>query len=229
MSNKKKDYIEENLELSQMNRVIRHRLRNLCAGVKMTSNRIAETLKESNPRMSARCEVIVSELDNLFEFTQRMDPLFDALPPKEAKTFFDLIISLQEYFVKKFPFVNMELAGDELDITLSSGNLLYTLLWELLDNAGNAAGSDGKVKLNWSLNQDNQLVFEIENNGEIPAEIPITPPKPFYTLRSRHDGVGLAIAYRIAKELESEVIIDNSNSGFVKTIIKISPGELLNG
>jgi len=228
MSLKDTDYPGDCIDLSQMNRVIRHRLRNLCAGVKMTANRIAETTKETHPRMSSRCEVIVSELDNLQEFTDRVDLLFAPLPSSTEKSLFEVISSLREEFMQTHPFSTLEFDGPESTVSFPNGSLIATCLSELLANAGEAASDNGNVQLSWSI--ENELTFTITNNGsKIPDEIPIDPPQPFNTLRSRHDGIGLSIAYRICKALESELFIDNTKEDQVTVKVQLSPEEFING
>ncbi len=221
------NYPVEEIDLALMNRVLRHRLRNLCAGVKMTAARISETTKETHPRMSSRCEVIISELDNLNEFTNRLDYLFDNLPPSSSLSLFELVSELRESFSTKFPFCNLELNGIEAAISLYSGNLIKFCLKELLSNAGDAASNNGSVSLSWKITD----VFEISvsNTGpNIPENIPINPPQPFNTDKSRHDGIGLPIAYRICNQLNCKLLIDNTNENIVTVKIQLPPEEFTN-
>jgi len=226
MTVKDTDYPESCIDLNLMNRVMRHRLRNLCAGVKMTANRIAETTKETHPRMSSRCDVIVSELDNLNEFTNRMDLLFDTLPGTTDRSLFDIISKLRGDFTQKFPFSTLRFDGPEISLSFPHGSLLELALSELLDNAGEAAANNETVTLKWEC--DKNFIFKLTNTGEsIPEEIPYNPPVPFNTLRSRHDGIGLSIAYRICKALGSELFIE-SNSDLVSATVQLSPEEFIN-
>jgi len=227
MTVKETDYPESCIDLNLMNRVMRHRLRNLCAGVKMTANRIADTTKETHPRMSSRCEIIVSELDNLHEFTTRLDLLFDTLPSVTPKSLFDVISELRDEFVKNHPFATLDFDGPEAAISFPNGSLLQLCMSELLTNAGEAAENGGNVKLSWQIGD--KFSFTITNNGnKIPGEIPINPPQPFNTLRSRHDGIGLSIAYRICKALGSELFINNENEDSVTVTVQLSPEEVVN-
>lgn len=227
MTAKETDYPESCIDLNLMNRVMRHRLRNLCAGVKMTANRIADTTKETHPRMSSRCEIIVSELDNLHEFTTRLDLLFDTLPPATPKSLFDVISELRDDFVKNHPFATLDFDGPEATVSFPNGSLLQLCMGELLANAGDAAANNGNVKLSWQTGDN--FSFTISNNGsKIPEEIPINPPQPFNTLRSRHDGIGLSIAYRICKALDSELFINNENTDLVTVTVQLSPEEFVN-
>lgn len=227
MTIKETDYPESCIDLNLMNRVMRHRLRNLCAGISMTANRIADLTKETHPRMSSRCEIIVSELDSLHEFTNRLDLLFDALPASSDKSLFDIIYALRDKFIKTHPFCSLEFDGPEEVISFRNGSLLQICLEELLTNAGDATAPNGNVTLSWRLGE--LFEFKVINNGtKIPEEIPIDPPQPFQTQKSRHDGIGLSIAYRICKALDSELFIDNDKENIVTVTVQISSEELIN-
>lgn len=217
-------YPEGNIDFRKMDRVLRHRLRNLCAGVKMTIDRIAETTSKTHPQIGSRCDIIKSELDNLLTFTDRMDMLFDNLPEAQRKSLFETVSELRSFFVKNFPLCSLELNGPQAAVVFRHGSWLISVLRELLLNAGTAAGSNGLVKFTWT--EGPQVSFTVSNQGNIPSEIPLSPPQPFNTRQSRHDGLGLAIAFRICKETDSELIIDNSKENSVTVNMKLPKEEI---
>jgi signal transduction histidine kinase len=215
----------ENLDLQQMNRILRHRLRNLCAGVKMTVSRISDTVAETHPRIPSRCDIIISELDNLQQFTDRMNLLFDPLPQVEDKEFYEIITELQENFSSQFPLISLSMSGKEYPYLIKNGSWIIIALTEILKNAAEAIGSEECVTFSWR--QEGDLIFRIKNEGSnIPKEIPCTPPKPFFTTKSRHDGLGLAITQRICNEIEALMRIDNIKKDVV-VIELIIPQELV--
>ena len=227
----KAEYPRDYMELRQMNRMLRHKLRNLCAGVKMTMDRIAETAAQFNPQLASRCGIINSEMDSLRIFTERMDLLFDALPQPQALSLFDIAASLRESFIKAYPLCSLELEGPELDAVFPKGSLLKTALSELLANAGEAAGAEGRVAFIWSLDEASlSFVFRIENGGaSFPEGLPLDPPSPFHTPKSRHDGLGLAIAFRICNEASFKLDLHNGGGDGAAASICIPPGEFANG
>jgi len=221
-------YPFDNVDLRKMNRIIRHRLRNLCAGVKMTVEKIASVTSQTHPQMADRCSLIVAELENLREFTDRMDRLFDNLPAPEPKSLFDILCDAREFFIKKFPFCHLELDGGELAASFKHGSWFVIAMREIIANAGEAAGASGTVRLAWA-EKDGSVTVSVSNPGEPPPpEIPLNPPRPFNTLRSRHDGIGLAIANRICEEAGASLSIESSPET-TAVHIKISPEELANG
>lgn len=204
---KNPSYPTEVVDHSVMNRVLRHRLRNLCAGVKMTVERIASTTSTINPQIGNRCDIIVAELDNLRDMTDRMDLLFDSLPAPEAKTLFEIVTAMRASFAPKFPFSRLMFDGPEAMITCRHGSWVIVALSELLFNAGEAASDNGEVRLQWKVD-DQGLTFIMTNNGEpMPAAVPVNPPQPFVTDKSRHDGLGLSIAWRIAIAVDGKLKI----------------------
>ena len=219
-------YPDDFMDHHRMNRVMRHHLRNLCAGVKMTVERISAMTAAVNPQIGARCDIVIGELDILRRFTDRMDLLFDSLPRPEPLSLFELISVLRRSFAARFPFCTLELDGPEAALTLPHGSWVNLALDELLANSGDAAGENGNVRLTWQI--DSGVVFTLTNHGDaFPAEIPIDPPVPFYTTRSRRDGLGIAIAYRIAGELGGAWSLHHGN-GEITVTLTLPATEALN-
>lgn len=217
------------VDLRQLNRVLRHKLRNLCAGVKMTVGRIAVQTAETLPSVAQRCKVVENEFDQLQAFTERMDLLFDHLPAVTEMPLFTLLTSLRDEFAKKFPLCQLDLEGPELAVKLKRGSLAKLCLAELLSNAGEAAGSGGHARLNWSQNDAGGLDFGVENTGAaIDATIPIQPPMPFFTTRGRHDGLGLAIAARAAAACDGRFEIVSNQENHVAAVFALPPEDIAN-
>ena len=202
----------ELVDLRVMNRLLRHRLRNFCAGGKMTLDRISD--QAGKPSISEKCAVLGAEFDNLEQFTRRMDLIFDRLPESAPFTLFELLTRLRQAFCRKFPLCSLRLEGPELSLTLPEGSLIELAIGELLANAGEAAGvAEGApaVSCCWTELSGGGMVFSIQNSGSpIPPEIPLDPPMPFHTTRGRHDGLGLSIVNRIVKCLSGGLEIKSN-------------------
>jgi len=217
--NRNPSYPIEAMNHYVMNRILRHRLRNLCAGVKMTVERISSMTASINPQIGSRCDIVISEMDNLRDFTDRMDMLFDALPASEPKTLFDLVVTARTFFAPKFPFGKLSFSGPEAMVTFAHGSWLIIVLQELLTNAGEAAGEGGEVTLAWAVGAEG-VRLEVSNTGEtLAAEIPLTPPSPFMTTKSRHDGLGLAIVWRICVALGATLKFETALEGLGTRVV----------
>ncbi|MDD3117903.1 MAG: ATP-binding protein [Victivallales bacterium] len=218
-------YPDEFMDHNRMNRVMRHHLRNLCAGVKMTVERISAMTAAINPQIGSRCDIIINELDTLHRLTDRMDLLFDTLPGAKSRSLFELVAALRRSFAARFPFCALKLNGPETVLNLPYGSRLQLALEELLTNAGEAAGENGSVVMTWNT-AAGELEFILENDGEsFPAEIPTTPPIPFYTSRSRHDGLGLSIAYRIIVGTLNGDMVISPGAGTTRTTCSLPTAE----
>ena len=176
------------LDVNRMNRIIRHKLRNLCAGIKMTIDRISDQTSQTFPQVGERCSIVTTELNKVEEFTDRMDLIFDPLPVFEQYSLHDLISVCQSNFVQNFPFSSLSLDGKVDEIRFIHGTWIMIALNELLNNAGESAGTNGSVDLIWRGNSDFEIL--LINSGEsFPDQIPTEPPLPFFTTKSRHDGL----------------------------------------
>ncbi len=214
------------VDVQQMNRIMRHRLRNLCAGVKMAVDRISEQTRASHPQVGDRCSIIVAELDNLQNFSERMDLLFDALPPPSVLSLFEVVSLSRRYFVQQYPLCSIRLEGEEADISLKHGSWLLVMLRELIHNAGEAAGANGDVALNWQVNGN--VTFTVSNTGEpIPQYIPTSPPRAFFTEKGRHDGMGLAIVHRVCTALHGTMSIVSNQPDAITISVDISAEEIV--
>jgi K+-sensing histidine kinase KdpD len=130
---------------------------------------------------------------------------------------FDVVSGLREFFVKKYPLCNMELNGPQAGIVLKHGSWFTLALKELLDNAGEAAGAEGRVSFSWKVK--GAMEFFVQNEGaQIPPSIRFDPPCPFLTSKSRHEGLGLAVAYRICSQTGSEFKIKNTGGKVIASM-----------
>ena len=209
----------------QMNRIMRHKLRNHSAGLKMTLHRIQEVLEEVSSEMADRCSLMLNELEGLEHFTERMDLIFSDLPESEGIMLFNLICDLRRKFAAKYPLCNLVFEGKECAAMFKNGNIIILALWELLTNAGEAAGIDGQVTLRWELEES--VKFTVTNSGDdLPESIPLDPPMPFYTEKGRHDGLGMAIVNRICQSMSGNFSLSTQSKDKVTAIVELPREEI---
>lgn len=193
---------------AQMNRILRHKLRNHSAGMKMTISKIQDILEDVAPNMSDRCSLMIQELGGLEDFSCRMDWIFNDLPEPEDMDFFTLLTESRSFFAQKFSYCDLKMSGPQSVLSLHYGNWILIAVKELLANAGECVGDDCEVKFSWSVEDD--LVLEFVNSGDgMPENIPLDPPQAFFTNKGRHDGLGLAIVYRIVNMLGGKLSFMN--------------------
>ena len=131
-----------------------------------------------------------------------MDSVFADLPEAEERSLFDIIVELRSVFVKKFPLIDLEVAGDESEAVFKSGNILLEVLSEIIINAAENSKFDTGIVLKWHEDEEG-FTFEIENDSENDffEGIDLEDPKPFRTGKGRHDGLGLAIIDRLINSI----------------------------
>lgn len=115
-------YPDNALNCEKMNRILRHRLRNLCAGLKMAVDSISEQVEETHPHLVEHCSLMTGELDDLLVFTERMDLLFSPLPALSPLSLEEILKSVHEYFTETFPFCEFEMEGEETEMVVQAGN-----------------------------------------------------------------------------------------------------------
>jgi len=189
----------DRIDLQRMNRVLRHRLRNLCCGMKMALERISDQTRMDYPTVGDSCTVMSSELENLLAFTHRMDLLFDTLPKPEPFNLFQIISHARQFLAESHPYCTVKMSGPEEEIKLLPGSLVRIALEQLLANAAELTVDD-TVEFKWESGKGLKFIVENSFSAEIDS-IPVEPPLPFVTHRGRHDGLGLAIVQRIADAL----------------------------
>ena len=187
--------------------------------MKMAVERIADQVGSTYPQVTEITPLMIAELNSLEMFTDRADLLFDRLPAPARACIGEIVGTVRGEFSEQFPDTVLQLnfLDTDTDHALEHGNWLLIILRELLRNAGEAAGAAGEVELIWTQAAGAKIV--VTNSGlEIPADIPLAPPLPFFTRRSRHDGIGLAIVARLCKALVAELDIQSGSSGVTVTI-----------
>ena len=189
----------------------------------MAVERIADQVGSTYPQVTEMTPLMIAELNSLQMFTDRADLLFDRLPPPGCRCIGEVVSRVRGEFREQFPdtVLHLNFLDTDTDHMLEHGNWLLIILRELLLNAGEAAGAAGEVELTWAQAAGAKII--VTNSGlEIPAEIPLAPPLPFFTSRSRHDGIGLAIIARLCKALVADLAIQSGSSGVSVTIESVS-------
>jgi signal transduction histidine kinase len=184
--------------------VIRHRLRNFCAGMRMAVAALLDNQELQSIHDRQRLAIMREELDDLLRFADRLSFLFGPPPEPHPGVLAELLAEMEAFFAERFPLCAFEMTGERSQAVMPAANWLSVVLRELLANAGEAAGRTGAVRLFWRLQPD--LAFGVATYGASwPPEVPAFPFRPFCSARSRHDGIGMAIVQRYCALLELDL------------------------
>lgn len=199
------DYPVHTLDIPEMNRTLRHRIRNVCAGMKMSLDAMEPRMPQDQTIVE-RLKLMHQDLDRLQEFTERLDLLFERLPSPQPASVNDMVANLRDFFKKRFPLCPVDWDGPGSQAQLLCASWFELALRELLTNAAEAAGHDNQVKMVWQVDPD--LEFAVVNTGEAwPEHVPTAPPVPFTTTKGRHDGIGLCIVRRLCEALDTDMTV----------------------
>ncbi len=215
--NENKEYPDCAFNTHEMNKILRHKLRNFCAGMQMTVD--AMSRKSSDTYVLGKLPLISNELADILLLTCRMDLLFSPLPETQESYLYDIMENIYSYFSETFPQCSLDIEGLEYDVKLEQGNWFEIILRELLANAAEAAGRGNSVKLLWQI--EKQLSVIIVNSGKTwPENIPHSPPVPFMTNKGKHDGMGTSIVQRLCNAMDANIEIKTDLEDL--TAVKIS-------
>jgi len=156
-----------------------------------------------------RCKVITHRL---LGFARRMDVTLESISinslMKEVLSFLD-----QEALYRG---INVDLdLGDSLPVIESDRGQLQQIFLNLVNNAIDAIGKDGKVTIKTKKLDQNSIQIDVVDNGKgIPQEIMSHIFEPFFTTKEsvekRGTGLGLFITYGIIKKLGGHISVQST-------------------
>lgn len=106
--------------------------------------------------------------------------------------------------------------ADAVEISLREANLVLLILVNLIGNASEAAGPEGRVRVK-AHREQGWLAFEVGDNGPgIPPEIRERLFEPGSSTKSAGSGLGLALSRQLARRMEGDVeLAETSPEGTV--------------
>jgi len=166
-----------------------------------------------------RCKVITHRL---LGFARRMDVTLESISinslMKEVLSFLD-----QEALYRG---INIDLdLGESIPIIESDRGQLQQIFLNLINNAIDAIGKDGKVIIKTSKRDENTVQVDVIDNGKgIPQDIISHIFDPFFTTKDtgekRGTGLGLFITYGIIKKLGGHISVRSTvGTGTTFTVI----------
>ncbi len=224
-------------DLSRMNRVLRHRLRNSASGIKSSVTLLAEELKDSvEPDILEYFPLILQECDRLTDVTDRMNALFDGSvsehvfadgPVEDGCDAESLVKRLAADLQRRFPGTTTTVQTDSAAACrpMSDVKRMAAALRELAVNAAEAVGRAFDVEC-YAQAEGDTLRIGVRNSGE-----PVAPDAirqmflPFFTTKSRHIGIGLNLAQRYAEACGGELLARGNADGGMTVELRLPASE----
>ncbi len=199
------DLSMESESLCRMNRVLRHRLRNVASGIKSTVTFLSREFEDRLvPSEREYFPLIVNECDALNELTQRMSLLFDPPAPGESAPVESVLARAVERLHRRFPTARIEMQTGGPSGTIDRAEHAGIVLNEMLVNAVEAH-PNGRIGVSVT-RQGGRLAVRVEDEGpRVEDEAFAQMFAPFFTTKARHLGLGLAICRRLAERMGGSV------------------------
>jgi signal transduction histidine kinase len=223
-------------DLSRMNRVLRHRLRNSAAGIKSSVTLLADELEGvAEPDILEYFPLIQRECDRLTEVTDRMNALFDESVPENPDVDGSLadgcdagrlVARAAADLQRRFPGTATSVQADPSAAgqPVNDVKRVAAALRELSVNAAEAAGRAFAVEY-YARADGDTLCLGVRNSG--PAVAADAIPEmllPFFTTKSRHIGIGLNLARRYAASCGGELRAQSNADGGMTVELRLPAG-----
>ena len=207
--------------VGQMAAVVAHEVRNPLAGIKGAIQVLMSRRATDDTELPVMRDII-GRIDSLSELINDLMVFARPRPPRLAVVELQAILGDAITIVRRDPAahgVEISVEGDDVTVT-ADGELVRATVLNLLLNAAQAMGNDGRIVVRTS-RADGWATIQIRDTGPgIPAEIRDQVFEPFFTTKARGGGLGLPIARRTAELHGGTLTLDCPAAG--GTIVTMS-------
>ena len=210
-------------DLIRMNKVLRHRLRNSASGLKASITFLSKELSgRMQPQELEYFPLIQQECDAITAVTNRMQLLFDSVRPSPEIPLEEVLSAALAVVRAEFPTTAFDVDGAVTSACIAERDGLLIPLIDVLRNAAEAApGGDVRVALETT---PEGLTVCVRDGGPGFAGVE-DPFLPFLTTKTRHLGLGLSIARKVAGRLGGTVAGKNDGGAVVTLFYPLNPGK----
>ena len=211
-------------DLSRMNAMLRHRLRNFASGIKTAIELLSPEAQRTMPPESLEYfPLILNECNAIRYLTEHLNLFFDNIPDGGSGAAAAVLEQALADIHKEFPGVNIDVANNSkaLKTIIPAAGSMRLALLEILRNAIESDGKKG-IRIKCHTRQGSALCFQIDDRGHgVPRDDLEKIFLPFYTTRSRHMGIGLNIARKLTAKSGGIITVRNNPGGGLTVEITI--------
>ena len=186
--------------VGQMAAVVAHEVRNPLAGIKGAMQVLMARRSADDSELSVMRD-IVARIDALGELINDLMVFARPRPPRLSVVEIHSILADAITIARRDPSADgilLSVEGEDVSVT-ADGELVRATVLNLLLNAAQAMGGDGRIRVRTS-QRDGYAVIEIRDTGPgVPLEVREQIFEPFFTTKARGGGLGLPIARRTAE------------------------------
>jgi len=192
---------------------VAHEIRNPLAAISLTLQVIARSFTEDDRRRGIidKVEAQVQRLDRLVT-----DLLDYARPPEPTLEAVDLARVAED--TASLAGAQARLAAGEPAPAMADPQLLQAALLNLLQNARDAAGDDGRVEV---LVGPGPRIEVVDDGPGVPDDVRTHLFSPFFTTKARGTGLGLAISRKLVESMHGSLELSDTGPG-ARFVIKLS-------
>ncbi|UCG38187.1 MAG: hypothetical protein JSV00_08305 [bacterium] len=198
--------------LSSMAAEIAHEIRSSLTAIKGLTRLRADLIKKLD------LEKIRQYQDILVEEFQRIEGILASLQDFTRPLIIEKEpVKVNEVVRKTVRLTNLEDLKLEIDLNLDDSlpavqadpSLLKQVFLNLLRNAAEACGQDGRLRIATSLNHGSLAIEFVDNGPGVPEEVQARVFEPFFSTKDSGFGLGLAVIARILEAHGGAVSIEN--------------------
>lgn len=199
-------------------RRVAHEIKNPLTPIRLAAERLK---KRYSPLLSGQdLQVLDQSTSTIVEQTEVLKRMvnefsqFARFPEIQRTTgdLVDIVLSLVQFYRQTFPQIQWEVVMDETTPEFAFDNDgIRRLLINVIDNAREALGNQGKISIRQFYNQSLQKCrLEILDNGPGIREEDLKKIfEPYYSTKPKGSGLGLAIAKRIAQDHGGDIRVNS--------------------
>jgi signal transduction histidine kinase len=197
--------------VGQLSAGLLHQLRNCATGARMA----VQIHRKQCAADDESLDVAQRQLDLLSDhvhryLVMRRDGVPSAVTCRLNDVLQDVARLLEPSFRHRRVALQWSSPEEEIELPLSPENLRH-LLSNLLTNAIDAAGADGRVQLEVVARDASMVCIRITDSGAgLPANVAATAFEPFVTSKPEGIGLGLVICRRIAEDCGGTLTVENT-------------------
>jgi PAS domain S-box-containing protein len=213
--------------IGEMAASVGHEIKNPLAGISGAIEILKDTLAEDDARRQIMNDILseVRRLDNtvrdLLAFSRPWNP--DAQLCKLHEIAERVARSFQEQ--EELADLSISLENEAQSSAMVDPWLFEKVLWNLLDNASDAMGGNGEIRLRFSDGPGYvQMVVEDSGTG-IPPEHLKDVFRPFFTTKNRGTGLGLAICKKIMDAHGGAITLTSTPHKGTRVTLQFPSGE----
>lgn len=186
--------------VGQMAAVVAHEVKNPLAGIKGAMQVLIARRSPDDPEVTVMRD-IVSRVDALNELISDLLLFARPRPPQMGPVSMAAVLREAIELMRRDPVgAHVEVVFDGADVNLTGdGQLMKALFLNLMLNAAQAMGGQGRIDLVVTCDPDTCRVDVRDSGPGIPPSIASEVFEPFFTMKARGGGLGLPIARRTAE------------------------------